>query len=99
MQIHERCGVPARFEYSGIDALSEYRFEWDEENLCFSKNPLHNWASHSADAFRYMALVGKHSELMTRKPDPAKQGKPVPISELPGLNQLFEDRERSRGSR
>lgn len=70
MRIHERCGVPQRFEHSGIDALREYRYEWDEDTQSFSKNPLHNWASHTADAFRYLALVAKFSEIATRKPAP-----------------------------
>jgi hypothetical protein len=88
-RIHPKCK-------DGIEALRSYHYEYDEDRKSFSTKPEHDWSSHSADAFRYMALVVKHSELMTRKPDPAKQGKPVPISELPGLNQLFEDRERSR---
>jgi hypothetical protein len=29
-----------------IDALKEYRREWDEVNRVFKSHPLHNWASH-----------------------------------------------------
>lgn len=72
-RIHSRCTeFPPALEWSGVDALREYRFEWDEANKCFSVNPLHNWASHSADAFRYAALVAKYSERMTRPPAEAK---------------------------
>lgn len=88
-RIHSRCG-------EGIEALRAYHYEYDEDKKAFSTRPEHDWSSHSADAFRYLALVAKHSDLMTRKPDPAKQGHPVPISELPPLEQLFADRERSR---
>lgn len=36
----------------GIDALSQYRYEWDEKKNTLSPKPLHDWASHGADAFR-----------------------------------------------
>ena len=61
--IHERCDVPGRFEHSGLEALREYRYEWDEEAQCFSNQPLHNWASHTADAFRYLACAVKAAQL------------------------------------
>jgi len=37
----------------GIDCLRMYRSEFDEKNQVLKSRPLHNWASHSADAFRY----------------------------------------------
>jgi phage terminase large subunit len=37
----------------GIDALRQYRKQWDEKNQVFKSKPLHDWCSHSADAFRY----------------------------------------------
>jgi len=39
-----------------IDCLREYRREWDEERRVYQPKPFHNWASHGADAFRYMAV-------------------------------------------
>ncbi|HWY35252.1 MAG TPA: hypothetical protein VNX68_11440 [Nitrosopumilaceae archaeon] len=40
-----------------IDALREYRREYDEEDKVFKPKPYHNWASHPADALRYLAIV------------------------------------------
>lgn len=40
-----------------MEALKAYRREWDEDKLCFSEKPLHDWASDFADAFRYFAVV------------------------------------------
>ena len=37
----------------GLDALRQYRKQWDEKNQVFKNKPLHNWCSHAADAFRY----------------------------------------------
>lgn len=36
----------------GIKALDSYRKEWNEKMGCFRELPLHNWASHPADAIR-----------------------------------------------
>lgn len=43
----------------GIRALCEYSKEWDDLNKCFSAKPEHNWTSHPADAFRYLAMAYK----------------------------------------
>jgi phage terminase large subunit len=40
----------------GIEALRQYRTDWDEERKVFSNKPLHDWTSHAADAWRYLAL-------------------------------------------
>jgi phage terminase large subunit len=40
----------------GIEALRQYRTEWDDKRKVFKNNPLHDWTSHAADAFRYLAL-------------------------------------------
>lgn len=39
-----------------IEALRQYHKEWDEKNKCFKDNPLHDWTSHPADSFRYLAM-------------------------------------------
>lgn len=40
----------------GISALTSYQKEFDDANDTYKNKPLHNWASHGADAFRYFAL-------------------------------------------
>ena len=37
----------------GMDCLRMYRAEYDDKNLTLKTRPLHDWASHGADAFRY----------------------------------------------
>ena len=39
----------------GLDCLREYRADWDDQGLTFRKSPKHNWASHGADAWRYLS--------------------------------------------
>ena len=40
----------------GLDALKNYRREYDEKRNVFYDKPLHDWSSHAADAFRYLAI-------------------------------------------
>ena len=42
----------------GIEALLQYRRQFDEKLKAWKSRPLHDWTSHGADAFRYLA-VGK----------------------------------------
>lgn len=46
----------------GIDALRSYRRVWDEKLKAYKNQPLHDWASHPADAFRTFAM-GKPREI------------------------------------
>ena len=39
-----------------IKALENYRQEYDARTKTYANRPLHNWASHYADAFRYLCL-------------------------------------------
>lgn len=41
---------------NGIEALKLYRSEYDEKKKILSSHPLHDWTSHPADAFRYLAV-------------------------------------------
>ena len=40
----------------GLSALRNYRREWDDKRKAYSTNPVHDWASHGSDAFRYLAM-------------------------------------------
>jgi hypothetical protein len=40
----------------GVNALRNYQKKWDPKNKIYSSKPLHDWSSHAADAFRYLAL-------------------------------------------
>ncbi len=41
----------------GIDGLTQYRYEWNEQRKTLSGTPLHDWCSHPADALRTGANV------------------------------------------
>lgn len=46
---YENCEV-------GINALKNYTKKWDAKNKVYMNTPLHNWASHGADAWRQFAM-------------------------------------------
>lgn len=53
-----KCDPPnVPFTDSGIEALKQYRKEFDEELKVFRDKPLHDWASDPADAFRYLSMA------------------------------------------
>jgi len=41
----------------GIECLRQYQREYDPDKRMFRDKPLHNWASHGADAFRMLAVA------------------------------------------
>ena len=56
-----RCWFDEEKCNRGIEALRQYRREFDEKNKTWRGRPLHDWTSHGADAWRYLA-VGKQTE-------------------------------------
>lgn len=46
----------------GIHALDNYGYEYDEDRQVFKPRPVHNWASHGADAARYAAIAAKQAK-------------------------------------
>lgn len=55
-QLLPRCRFDEKLCYRGIEALKSYRKQWDEKLKVYRNKPLHDWASHPADAFRTMAM-------------------------------------------
>lgn len=51
-----RCRFDRQATARGLEALRHYRRDWDESLGTFRPRPRHDWASHAADAFRYLAV-------------------------------------------
>lgn len=45
----------------GYNCIASYRREWDEKGGRFRDNPVHDWASHGADALQTLALGWRES--------------------------------------
>jgi phage terminase large subunit len=73
-QISSARAVMPRCEFhktrceEGLDGLGAWEFEWNEDNNVFSREPLHNWASHPGDAFAYGSQT-----MEEQQPDPAPE--------------------------
>ena len=51
-----KCFFDREKTYDGLEMLRQYRQEWDERKKVFRDHPRHDYTSHSADAFRYLAV-------------------------------------------
>ena len=63
-----RCWFDGERCADGIEALRQYQREWDEARRVFKPTPLHNWASHPADAMRYLCMSWREEEGVEAKP-------------------------------
>jgi len=62
-----RCWFDVAKCKRGIEALRQYRREYDDKLKSFKSRPLHDWSSHGADAFRTGAMGGRVPS-MPKKP-------------------------------
>ena len=52
----------------GLEALRQYRADYDDKLRTFKDHPLHNWASDPADGFRYLAMAYREIKPIVEKP-------------------------------
>lgn len=81
------CVFDPKCEEVGISALEQYRREWDDDKKCFKATEVHDWTSHLADAFRYLAMAWKHAPKVevTEKPAPPPGSVMLPGAPKPQL--------------
>lgn len=60
--IFGQCWFDAEKCADGLQALRHYRYEKDEKLGTWGKEPLHDWASHPADGFRYFGVAMKEPQ-------------------------------------
>ncbi len=81
-RFHARCA-------EGVEALRAYRYEYDEDKKTFTRKPVHDWSSHTADAWRYVAVVARTSELLTRVEVPRRPpARVLPVQ--PTIDDIFQ---------
>lgn len=61
-----RCWFDKVKTEQGRKALISYRKQWDEKRKIYLTNPVHNWASHPSDAFRYLSVGHRFAPLRER---------------------------------
>jgi phage terminase large subunit len=78
----------------GIEALRQYRAEYDEKTRAFKDTPKKDWATHPADAFRYMAMAWRELP-KPKEPDaipPVKAITDYKVEEMWKFNKRPRDR-------
>ncbi len=65
----------------GLESLRQYQREWDEDKKTFREKPRHDWTSHSADAFRMLAVAWREEQQKTKEM-PSKFDTDLTISEI-----------------
>jgi hypothetical protein len=58
---------------TGVEMLRQYRQEWDERRKMFRDHPRHDFTSHSADAFRYLAIGLENRQRFVKPPQQVAQ--------------------------
>ena len=56
----------------GLEALRSYQREWDVDRRAFRDTPRHDWASHPADAFRYLAVAWREENPLPKMVRPMR---------------------------
>ncbi|MBR1777981.1 MAG: hypothetical protein IJ752_05290 [Alphaproteobacteria bacterium] len=63
-----RCRFDKEKCAKGLEALRQYQRAWDDQRKDFQPKPLHDWTSHAADAFRYLACGIKEKRNKQERP-------------------------------
>ena len=63
-----KCYFDKDKTHEGLECLRQYRQEWDERRKVFRDHPRHDFTSHAADAFRYLAVGLQNREVMLKPP-------------------------------
>ena len=58
----------------GLEALRQYRADYDEKARVFRDSPKHDWTSHASDAARYMAMAWREMKPEVRTPEKPLHG-------------------------
>lgn len=66
----------------GLEALRQYRAEFDEKAKVFKNKPKHDWTSHCADSFRYLCLAWREMAVAKDKPKPKVNTAPLTLNDV-----------------
>lgn len=89
-----RCWFDAENCHKGIEALRNYRSEWNQDKMTFLDIPEKNWSTHGADAFGYLCYSVEEIEVskpvtLARVMQTQHNGQPLPPNQVT-LGDLWE---------
>lgn len=97
-EVIDRCEFHKERCEEGLDGLSAWEFDYNEDLGVFSREPLHNWASHPGDAFAYGCQIMRDyqgSEAPKSEEERIRELVEQPVT----FNDLWEDNARIERSR
>ena len=66
-----RCWFDRDATKHGLECLRQYHRKYNEKARSFRSTPVHDWSSHAADAFRYLAVGLRESRMDYDRPPQA----------------------------
>lgn len=94
-EVIDRCEFHKDRCEDGLDGLGAWEFEWNEDNNVFSREPLHNWASHPGDGFAYGCQ--RMQEMPPRKEEEPRRQLIVGQGNTMTLEDAWDTQPRSNG--
>lgn len=89
LRIHSRCKA-------GLASLKAYHRIYNEERKVYSDEPEHDWSSHAADSWRYLACVSKFALRLMKKEAPPPPPRVRAVHEFT-LDELWDCAPRHEG--
>lgn len=89
------CWFDAEKCRDGLEALRQYRTDFDEKTRSFKDSPRHDWSSHAADSFRYLSMAWR--EVAAPAPAPAPKRLFIPVEEMTFDDWVRSDPRSNRG--
>jgi len=80
--IIRRCEFHKTRTEPGVDGLRAWEYTWNPDTLSFSREPLHNWASHPSDGYSYGCQVMEGLAPAAEQPPDAKNMRDLTLDEL-----------------
>lgn len=90
--IIDRCEFHESACEDGIDSLRSWEYKYNEDLGVFSREPLHNWASHPSDGFAYGCQVMQEQKPPELKPE-------AKFLHNATINDLWDTNKKSRSGR
>ncbi len=68
--VFSRCWFDSDRAADGLKALRRYRREMQADEVSLQRKPKHDWSSHYADGFRYLAIAARNAKEAAPEPEP-----------------------------
>ncbi len=90
----KRCWFDRDKCKDGLESLRQYRAEFDDKLKTFKDAPRKDWATHAADAFRYLCMAYRQpaKPVEPKKPEPLRGVENITVNELIKITQPKRER-------